>query len=55
MKADWKVVWNNGKVEFFCSKCYSGLGNKHKVEDVSKCKDNRNCDKCQASEQPVCS
>lgn len=45
-KADWKVTWSNGTVQYFCKSCYSKLTNKHKIEDVSKCNENINCEKC---------
>ena len=52
MNANWKITWSNGKVEFFCDKCYRGLTNKHKIEDVSKNYDeNKICAKCEQQVQ----
>jgi hypothetical protein len=52
MRADWRVTWSDGRIEFFCNRCYAGLTNKHKIEDVSKCKDEtKHCVKCEQQVQ----
>lgn len=48
MKAEWECVYENGKVVRLCKSCYSGTTDKHKMDQVNRCKVDVECDKCQA-------